>query len=179
MLIALHNPTFQQTVRLGGATQPLAYDLSAPLGHYPRASAPILAVRGLLRADKVTQRTGLYIVEPYDSSRIPVVLVHGLLSTLPMWLNIMNAVRADPQLRTRYQFWVFYYPTANPGALSSWALRNDLAAAERLAPRTIAGWAGSGSRDPAGPSSTALGEESCFVLPAQSANFSRDRFVDS
>jgi pimeloyl-ACP methyl ester carboxylesterase len=132
VFIALHDPTFQQTVRLGGATQPLAYDLSAPLGHYPRASAPILAVRGLLRADKVTQRTGLYIVEPYDPSRIPVVLVHGLLSTPHMWLNIMNAVRADPQLRTRYQFWVFYYPTANPGALSSWALRNDLAAAERI-----------------------------------------------
>ena len=91
-----------------------------------------MAVRGLLRADKIIQRTGLNMVEPYDPNRIPIVLVHGLLSTPHMWFNIVNAVRADPELRTRYQFWVFYYPTANPIALSAWALRNDLVAAERL-----------------------------------------------
>ncbi len=49
-----------------------------------------------------------------------------------MWFNIINAVRADPELRTRYQFWVFYYPTANPIALSALAFRKDLATAERL-----------------------------------------------
>jgi pimeloyl-ACP methyl ester carboxylesterase len=132
VLIALHNPAFQQTVRLGSTIQPLAYDLSAPLGHYPRSNAAILAIKGLLRADKINQRTGLYMVEPYDPNRIPIVLVHGLISTPHMWFNVMNAVRADPELRTRYQFWVFYYPTANPILLSAWALRNDLAAAERL-----------------------------------------------
>ena len=130
--IALHDPTLQQTVRLGDKTQPLAYDLSAPLGHYPRANSAVMAIRGLLRADKISQRVGLYMVEPYDPNRIPIVLVHGLLSTPHMWFNIVNAVRADPELRSRYQFWVFYYPTANPILLSAWALRNDLAAAERL-----------------------------------------------
>jgi pimeloyl-ACP methyl ester carboxylesterase len=49
-----------------------------------------------------------------------------------MWFNIVNAVRADPELRARYQFWVFYYPTANPPALSALAFRKDLATAERL-----------------------------------------------
>jgi hypothetical protein len=132
VLVALHDPTFQQTVQLGGKTQPLAYDLSAPLGHYPRTNAAIVAVRGLLRADKITQRTGLYMVEPFDPDRIPIVLVHGLLSTPHMWFNIVNAVRADPELRARYQFWVFYYPTANPPALSALAFRKDLATAERL-----------------------------------------------
>jgi hypothetical protein len=39
VIIALHDPTLQQTVRLGTTTYPLAYDLSAPLGHYPRANA--------------------------------------------------------------------------------------------------------------------------------------------
>ena len=132
VVIALQDPTLQQTVRLGDKTQPLAYDLSAPLGHYPRANSAVMAVRGLLRADKITQRAGLYMVEPYDPNRIPIVLVHGLLSTPHMWFNIVNAVRADPELRSRYQFWVFYYPTANPIALSAWTFRNDLAAAERL-----------------------------------------------
>jgi pimeloyl-ACP methyl ester carboxylesterase len=130
--VALYDPTFRQTVRLGSTTQPLAYDLSAPLGHYPRSNAAIMAIRGLLRADKITQRTGLYMVEPYDPNRIPIVLVHGLISTPHMWFNIMNAVRADPELRTRYQFWVFYYPTANPILLSAWVLRKDLAAVERF-----------------------------------------------
>jgi pimeloyl-ACP methyl ester carboxylesterase len=132
VLIALHDPTIQQTVQIDGKTQPLAYDLSAPLGHYPRTKASTLALRGLLQAEKITQRTGLYMVEPYDPNRIPIVLVHGLLSTPHMWFNIVNAVRADPQLRARYQFWVFYYPTANPPALSALAFRKDLATAERL-----------------------------------------------
>jgi len=132
VLIALHDPTIQQAVEINGKTQPLAYDLSAPLGHYPRTHAPIMALRGLLHADKITQRTGLYLVEPYDPNRIPIVLVHGLLSTPHMWFNIVNAVRADPELRARYQFWVFYYPTANPPVLSALAFRKDLATAERL-----------------------------------------------
>jgi hypothetical protein len=119
-------------VLINGKTQPLAYDLSAPLGHYPRTKASTLALRGLLQADKITQRTGLYTVEPYDPNRIPIVLVHGLLSTPRMWFNIVNAVRADPELRSRYQFWVFYYPTANPPALSALAFRKDLATVERL-----------------------------------------------
>jgi len=49
-----------------------------------------------------------------------------------MWFNIVNAVRADPELRARYPFWVFYYPTANPPVLSALAFRKDLATAERL-----------------------------------------------
>lgn len=49
-----------------------------------------------------------------------------------MWFNIVNAVRADPDLRARYQFWVFYYPTANPPVVSALAFRKDLATAERL-----------------------------------------------
>ena len=132
VLVALHDPTIQQTVLIDGKTQPLAYDLSAPLGHYPRTKASTLALRGLLQADKITQRTGLYMVEPYDPKRIPIVLVHGLMSTPHMWFNIVNAVRGDPELRARYQFWVFYYPTANPPALSALAFRKDLATAERL-----------------------------------------------
>jgi pimeloyl-ACP methyl ester carboxylesterase len=132
VLVSLHDPTLQQTVRLSRTTHPLAYDLSAPLGHYPRTNAATMAVRGLLRADKITQRTGLYTIEPYDPNRIPIVLVHGLLSTPHMWFNIANAVRADPELRARYQFWVFYYPTANPIVLSALTLRKDLATAERL-----------------------------------------------
>ncbi len=132
VLIALHDPTIRQAVVIDGKKQPLAYDLSAPLGHYPRTKASIIALRGLLQADRITQRTGLYLVEPYDPNRIPIVLVHGLLSTPHMWFNIVNAVRADPELRARYQFWVFYYPTANPPVLSALAFRKDLAIAERL-----------------------------------------------
>jgi hypothetical protein len=49
-----------------------------------------------------------------------------------MWLPVMNAIRADPELRGRYQFWVFYYPTANPVPLSALALRDDLGTVERL-----------------------------------------------
>src|SRR5256885_3690003 len=51
------------------------------------------------------------MLEPYDPDRIPVVLVHGLMSIPQMWVPTISAIESDPGLRGRYQFWVFAYPT--------------------------------------------------------------------
>ena len=54
------------------------------------------------------------MLEPYDPDRIPVVLIHGLTSIPQMWLPTISAIESDPELRGRYQFWVFAYPTGDP-----------------------------------------------------------------
>jgi pimeloyl-ACP methyl ester carboxylesterase len=130
--VTLYNPVVRNGDRMEDFGQPIAYDLTAPLTAYPRKSVGVVALRGLLRPDTVSYREGLYLLEPYDPNRIPVVLVHGLVSVPHMWLNVVNEMRADPDLRRHYQFWVFYYPTANPIVLSALTLRQDLAKAEQL-----------------------------------------------
>ena len=60
------------------------------------------------------RKTGLYFLQPYDPDRIPVVFVHGLISTPFDWVQTINGLQADPEICKRYQFWVFAYPTVIP-----------------------------------------------------------------
>ena len=73
----------------------------------------------------------LILLEPYDPQRIPVLLVHGLNSHPRMWTDIINDLRADPKLRGKYQFMLFYYPTGWPISYSSMRLRDELAALQK------------------------------------------------
>jgi triacylglycerol esterase/lipase EstA (alpha/beta hydrolase family) len=79
-------------------------------------------------------KTGLFFAQPYDPDRIPVIFVHGLISTPAMWLRVANQLNGDPVIRTRYQYWVFGYPTGNPLAYSALRFRQDLAKLEQIYP---------------------------------------------
>ena len=58
----------------------------------------------------------LYLMQPYQPGRIPVVFVHGTMSSPVWWTEMWNTLRADPELRRTYQFWFFMY---NSNALVS------------------------------------------------------------
>jgi hypothetical protein len=66
------------------------------------------------------------MLQPYDPDRIPLVFVHGLISTPRMWRNVINELETDPELRRRYQCMVFAYPTGNPPLYSALRLREEL-----------------------------------------------------
>jgi hypothetical protein len=128
--ITFYNPNIESTVRLGDTVQPLAYDLSAVWGHYARSYGYIPAV--IRRPDILHDGCGLYMTEPYDPNRIPVVLVHGYLSWPQMYFNLAATIKQDPELRPRYQIWMFYYLSSNPIVLSALTLRTDLEAANQF-----------------------------------------------
>ena len=96
----------------------------------------LLGLAAMMRPENYEQRTGLYMLEPYDPDRIPVIFVHGLLSIPRMWVPTVTAVESDPALRGRYQFWAFAYPTGDPIALSALRLRESLAQVYQLYPKT-------------------------------------------
>ncbi|MFY9986436.1 MAG: hypothetical protein WAK31_16860 [Chthoniobacterales bacterium] len=85
---------------------------------------------------KYRERTGLYLLEPYDPDQIPVVFIHVLMSLPQMWVPTIKAINSDPELRGRFQFWVFAYPTGDPILLSALKLREELARVYQLYPRT-------------------------------------------
>ncbi len=80
------------------------------------------------------KKIGLYFLQPYDPDRIPVVFVHGLFSTPFTWVETINGLQTDPEIRKRDQFWVFSYTTGNPILYSALRLREELARADRVYP---------------------------------------------
>jgi len=133
--LALRRPAKQPTASVEGKVRPLEANFSAPISYYQPPGNPLLiGLMGALRAAHYEKKTGLYFLQPYDPDRIPVVFVHGLISTPFDWVKTINGLQADPEIRKRYQFWVFAYPTGNPVLYSALRLREELAKVDKLYP---------------------------------------------
>jgi pimeloyl-ACP methyl ester carboxylesterase len=129
--LALRDPGKRPQARVNGSMRPLAADFSAPLAYYPSPNEKITGLMAAMRGGNYMETTGLYQLQPYDPDRIPLIFVHGLISTARMWRNVINEIEADPTLRGRYQCWVFNYPTGNPVAYSALRFREELDKAEK------------------------------------------------
>lgn len=126
--LELYNPLTVQTVSVHGRSVPLETDLTTPLAYFlSRTDLEGVEYAGFLSADKIKDRTGIYMFEPYQPGKIPVVMVHGLLSSPLTWTTMFNDLRADPRLRDRYQFWFYLYPTGNAYLSAAADLRQELA----------------------------------------------------
>ena len=125
-VLTLIDPTVKTKSRVAGKDRPLEADFSAPLAYYPQKNDLLEGFMGALRVSEHMDITGLYMLEPYDPDRIPLVFVHGLISTPRMWRNVINELETDPELRRRYQCMVFAYPTGNPPLYSALRLREAL-----------------------------------------------------
>ena len=133
--LALRRPAKQPTATVEGKVRPLEANFSAPISYYQPPGNPLLiGLMGALRAAHYEKKTGLYFLQPYDPDRIPVVFVHGLISTPFDWVKTINGLQADPEIRKRYQFWVFAYPTGNPVLYSALRLREELARVDKVYP---------------------------------------------
>jgi hypothetical protein len=124
--LSLIDPTEKPKARIAGAERTLDADFSAPLAYYPHQSELWQGLMGAIHVSDHMKTTGLYMLQPYDPDRIPLVFVHGLISTPRMWRNVINELEKDPVLRQRYQCWVFAYPTGNPPGYSAYRLREEL-----------------------------------------------------
>jgi pimeloyl-ACP methyl ester carboxylesterase len=132
--LALIDPTERVRSHIASKPRDLAADFSAPLAYYPQKSEMVEGLMGALKVQEHMGTTGLYMLQPYDPDRIPLIFVHGLISTPRMWRNVINELETDPKLRRRFQCWVFAYPTGNPPLYSAMRLRDELAMAYQLHP---------------------------------------------
>jgi len=133
--LALRRPRKQTTALVEGKVRPLAADFSAPISYYqPPPNLLLVGLMAGLRGSHYAEKTGLYFLQPYDPDRIPLVFVHGLFGTPFTWVETINGLQADPEIRKHYQFWVFAYPTGNPILYSALRLREELARVDKLYP---------------------------------------------
>ena len=92
-------------------------------GNSPRSSGPVCSTR---TSSSPGVETGLYMLRPYEPGKIPVVFVHGLFSSPRAWVQTINELQNTPAIASRYQFWLFIYPTGQPIPGSAARLRQSL-----------------------------------------------------
>jgi pimeloyl-ACP methyl ester carboxylesterase len=126
--LELYNPLTIQAIPVAGQTVPLETDLTTPLAYFLARSnlGDITEYVGFFNGDRILAQTGMRMLAPYQPGKIPVVLVHGLLSSPITWAPVINDLQADPAVRERYQFWYYYYPTGAPYLSTAAELRGEL-----------------------------------------------------
>lgn len=113
-------------VEFGRHRLPLEQDLTTPLAYMVK-DPPVLNFIDYTRLPGASQEMqGLYRFGPPDDDRIPVVLVHGLLSDTRTWLQMINTLQSDEDIGRNYQFLGFSYSSGNPIFYSAWMLRDAL-----------------------------------------------------
>ncbi|UNK49846.1 alpha/beta hydrolase [Lysobacter sp. S4-A87] len=100
---------------IGSIQVPLAEDTSAAYAHV-MGSSPIgrMGLFGLVGGNGVARRAGVYLMEDYDPSKRPLIMVHGLGSSPLTWSAMTNAVWGDQELRRHFQIWYVVYSTDDP-----------------------------------------------------------------
>ncbi|MHC5180059.1 MAG: hypothetical protein ACYSOS_05990 [Planctomycetota bacterium] len=125
--IVFYNSLTQDEITLENMEVPLEVDYSTPLVVQLENINPFtLGLSSMFKSDKKIDDAGLFLLEPYNPDKIPVVMVHGSMSSPVTWIEMFNDLRGKPEIRDRYQFWFFQYPTGLPVLYSSSILRENL-----------------------------------------------------
>jgi len=133
MVMELYDPLRMTKTQVNGQEVSLESDLSTPLAYSLSQARDIdkLSLLGFFHVDRVQKLSGLYMLQPYERGKIPVVMVHGLFSTPVAWLQVFNELRGDPAIRDKYQFFFYLYPTGYPFIYSASELRESLIQARK------------------------------------------------
>ncbi len=124
-VLELYDPLRVSSISVTGRQIDLERDITAPLA-YRLSQADRGYLTAFLQPGSNSKNTGLFMIEPYQPGKIPIVFVHGLLSDPFTWVNMANELRARPELVERYQIWGYQYPTGEPFLISAAGLRHQL-----------------------------------------------------
>lgn len=133
MVIEVHDPLRSKNIEIGGQYYPLAVDYSAPIKTAMGSYTSRDVFRAFLQPGQTQpDESGLFTLERYQPGKIPLIVVHGLLSDRFAWANLINELRVQPDLMDRFQFWSSQYPTGEPFLKSAARLRRELAEFRQL-----------------------------------------------
>jgi len=133
-LLKLYDSFDPIVARSASGPDPIAANYTATLSvlfsHAHKVAGSALA--SFIRPDNPRFATGIYLIHPYDPNKIPILFIHGLLSSPLSWQNLTNDLCADPKILEHYQPWFFLYPSGESVLESSAQLREDLQTTQRL-----------------------------------------------
>lgn len=167
--VSLLDPTRTLTTRLGKHDHPLAADFSSPIAMSLSGVNELKdGLDGFFFANQRISQAGLYLLQPYDPERIPVLLTHGLFSSSVIWRDVLAELMADPEISTRYQFMVFTYPSSYIVAESARLERAELEAIRKAFDP--------GGKDPLSRNMVAIGHSMGGILTHSLVSEIGDRF---
>lgn len=127
LTLELYSAYDTSTVQVGDATIPLETDLTVPVAHALNQSFVWSLGMGQFLSSVERIKSDIYLTQPHQAGRVPVVVVHGTFSSPVWWAEMLNTLRADPEIRQRCEFWFFVYNSGNPAPYSAVKLRECLA----------------------------------------------------
>ena len=134
-VLSLEDPLEHETVCIGQHSFSLAADFTAPLAMMlVEMEQEKLGIPRLLRPAEFAATTRIARLEPYDPAKTVVLFVHGLGSSPATWFPLINHLCGDEEMRKKYQFWFYSYPSGYPYPYSAAILRRELDEAEKLYP---------------------------------------------
>lgn len=126
LMLELYSPYTTNSVPVAGRNLPLEADSTAPIA-YALNDQRVWKL-GLAQFLKPIERvrSGIYSGQPHQFGKVPVVLVHGTMSSPIWWVEMMNTLYGDRTLREHCEFWYFIYNSGNPISYSASKLRAAL-----------------------------------------------------
>ncbi len=126
-VLELIDPTRQGKLTFQGREFPLSANYTAALARdFHDRQFEFDRIAGLLSFDKFADRIGLYRLSAFDAAKQPCLFVHGINSSPATWNETINRLYGDEEIRERYEFWNFGYPTGAPIPYMASRLRESI-----------------------------------------------------
>ncbi|MEI6054828.1 MAG: hypothetical protein WCR55_02110 [Lentisphaerota bacterium] len=114
-------------IKIDGEEVPLSKDYTLNLAQFIDANKEMISgIDFMFNPEAMANLQGLYMLSPYDPNKIPVLLTHGLMSNPRTWVEMLNTLLSDQEIRENYQFWVYTYPTGQPIFYSEYQFRTAI-----------------------------------------------------
>ncbi|MDR3623234.1 MAG: hypothetical protein P4L85_28025 [Paludisphaera borealis] len=131
--LKLIDPVKQRVVGEANNQIALETDLTTPLAYmWSQTDLERYRWTGLRHPGEALERANLLMIRPYEPGKIPVVMVHGLISSPLAWIPMLDELLRDPTIQGRYQFLLYMYPTGVPLPIAAANLRDALGQAKAM-----------------------------------------------
>lgn len=124
--VEIYSAFARDDVDVDGRAIPLEKDLTTQIAYTLNNRAYWQIEKLLFRLGQAPFKPGIYPSQPYRAGKVPVLLVHGTMSSPVYWAEMWNTLMADRILREKCQFWFYLYDSAKPVGQSAVHLRESI-----------------------------------------------------
>lgn len=122
--LELYDPLRVDSVDVAGCNTSIAKDTTAPIV-YALQGQQWSYLNYFINPGGASDESRLFMLEPYQPNKIPLVLIHGLLSDPFTWVELINELLVHPGFLEHYQVLSFEYSTGNPFLRSATTFREQ------------------------------------------------------
>jgi pimeloyl-ACP methyl ester carboxylesterase len=126
--VELYSAFARDHVEVDGRPIALEQDLTTQIAYTLNNPAYWQVEKLLFRLGQAPFKPGIYPSQPYQPGKVPVLFVHGTMSSPVWWAEMWNTLMGDPSLRSKCQFWFYLYDSAKPVGQSAVHLREAIGA---------------------------------------------------